>query len=644
MFQFGKVTEALKVGALTPVYKRKGSCTDAKNYRGITVLPVITKILETVLRDQIQPYVDQHQNILQRGFTKHSSPMNCSLIMEEVVRDRKDRGQPVFAAFLDVKSAFDVVPHDSLLRRLYHAGVEGRTWSLIHSLHSQAQSVVKWQGNYSQLLEVKQGVRQGGILSTDLFKVHGNPLLDRIQESGRGCYVGEICCAAPTCADDMLVLTDEEVTMQSLLNMAVDNSILEKYLLQPVKSVLLYILNITARRSTTEVKPQMLLKGETMPVVSETMHMGILRSNDTQESTVRENTTKAQRTLYSLMASGLHGENGLDPETCTHLLQIYVLPIMVYGLEVVLPKPALVDKLNRTYKKILKQVLSLPTTVADPAVYILSGALPVEGIIHKRTLIFYGSICRLEESSVEKQLARRQLAVKGSDSHSWYIEVRKILVKYDLPSCWDLLDSPIKKERWRRLVNRKVNGYWSERIKQSAELYSSLKYLSTHEYWPGRKHPLIQQVNGTRDIPRVSTRLKLVTGTYVTQSSRVAFNQTSVDPTCMLCKQEPETIEHVLTECVALEQVRQPIMGDFAEVCLRFQSPDQVKQNLVQLILDPSRLLPANQKLQHGVWLDWNRQSKRLCQNLHLERYKRLALIPTRKQKRGNGKDRPQHT
>ena len=83
MFQLGKVTEALKVGALTPVFKKKGSCTEAKNYRGITVLPVITKVLETVLRDQIQPYVEQQQNSLQRGFTKHSSPMNCSLIMEE---------------------------------------------------------------------------------------------------------------------------------------------------------------------------------------------------------------------------------------------------------------------------------------------------------------------------------------------------------------------------------------------------------------------------------------------------------------------------------------------------------------------------------------------------------------------------------
>ena len=97
MFHLGKVTEALKVGALTPVFKKKASCTGAKNYHGITVLPVITKVLETVLRDQIQLYIEEQQNSLQRGFTKHSSPMNCSLIMEEAIRDRKVSGRPVFA-------------------------------------------------------------------------------------------------------------------------------------------------------------------------------------------------------------------------------------------------------------------------------------------------------------------------------------------------------------------------------------------------------------------------------------------------------------------------------------------------------------------------------------------------------------------
>ena len=104
--------------------------------------------------------------------------------------------------------------------------------------------------------------------------------------------------------------------------------------------------------------------------------MGLLRSSDTQKTAVQENIAKAQRTLYSLMASGVHGENGLDPETCTHLLQIYVLLVLVYGLEVILPKPALVEKLSKVYKKMLKQILSLPSTVADSVVYILAGALP----------------------------------------------------------------------------------------------------------------------------------------------------------------------------------------------------------------------------------------------------------------------------
>ena len=74
-----------------------------------------------------------------------------------------------------------------------------------------------------------------------------------------------------------------------------------------------------------------------MPVVSESMHMGILRSANSQESAVQENIKKARRTIHSLMGAGLHGENGLDPDTSIHLLQTYVVPVLVYGLEVVLP-------------------------------------------------------------------------------------------------------------------------------------------------------------------------------------------------------------------------------------------------------------------------------------------------------------------
>ena len=73
------------------------------------------------------------------------------------------------------------------------------------------------------------------------------------------------------------------------------------------------------------------------------------------------------------MGAGLHGDYGLDRDTSIHLLQIYVVPVLVYVLEVVLPNGVHLDELERLHKRFLKQILSLPQTVADPAVYIECG-------------------------------------------------------------------------------------------------------------------------------------------------------------------------------------------------------------------------------------------------------------------------------
>ena len=85
MLELGTVPESMKLGYLTPVYKRKGSNLDAKNYRGITVTPILSKVLESVITERIKPIILEQQNKLQRGFTENSSPINCSLIIEESI-------------------------------------------------------------------------------------------------------------------------------------------------------------------------------------------------------------------------------------------------------------------------------------------------------------------------------------------------------------------------------------------------------------------------------------------------------------------------------------------------------------------------------------------------------------------------------
>ena len=64
--------------------------------------------------------------------------MNCSLILEEYIRNNKDAKVPTYVAFLDAKSAFDVVNHTTLLRKVYYIRIEGSLWNMSSSLHSNA--------------------------------------------------------------------------------------------------------------------------------------------------------------------------------------------------------------------------------------------------------------------------------------------------------------------------------------------------------------------------------------------------------------------------------------------------------------------------------------------------------------------------
>ena len=108
------------------------------------------------------------------------------------MRLSKDNNNELFIVLLDAKSAFDVVDTDHLLRRLYQIGINDKTWNIIHSLHDNAVSAVKSNGIISEFFNISEGIRQGGILSADLYKVYVNPLLERLNRVGDGARIGDI--------------------------------------------------------------------------------------------------------------------------------------------------------------------------------------------------------------------------------------------------------------------------------------------------------------------------------------------------------------------------------------------------------------------------------------------------------------------
>ena len=208
------VPSSLKLGILNPIFKNKGSQKDSQNYRGIAITPVLTRLIESVLKSRIELTLLQQQNLLQRGFTKNSSPMNCALLVEEFCRNNKDLHKPTYVAFMDAKSAFDVVVNSNLMRKLYNTGIEPNEWMLINSLRQDSITAVKWRNKLSSTYINQQGVRQGGVLSADLYKLYNNAQLHRIQEAGKCARIGGIELQAPACADDVTVLSNDPESLQ----------------------------------------------------------------------------------------------------------------------------------------------------------------------------------------------------------------------------------------------------------------------------------------------------------------------------------------------------------------------------------------------------------------------------------------------
>ena len=157
-------------GFVTPVPKKDKDPTLPTNYRGITVLSIIGKVLEKFLQRRSEAILTQNQPRLQRGFTKKSSSINKALLISEMQNEAKDRGEPLTLVTLDAAKAF-VVWQGSLLRKINLEGVDGTVWFTLLSIYTQATSSVRWDQRVSAPFQVKKGVRQGGILSTSHYNL-----------------------------------------------------------------------------------------------------------------------------------------------------------------------------------------------------------------------------------------------------------------------------------------------------------------------------------------------------------------------------------------------------------------------------------------------------------------------------------------
>lgn len=362
------VDETFTLSVIYPILK-KGNANLASNYRGISFMNCIAKILMGIMNSRLYKWTEQH-NVLteyQAGFRKGYSTMDNIYNLAAIVHLKLNQKRKVYAFFVDFKAAFDKVSRSSLMYKLHSLGVSTKMVNFLASVYYLTKSTV-WNGSeLSEPFETISGVKQGCLLSPLLFSLYINDLHEHL---GGGIFVDEINVRLLLYADDIVILSDDIMTLQEMINN------LEKYCdcwnleVNLAKSKIMVFRN-GGRLSRLE---KWVFKGEDVEIVKQYNYLGMILTPKMSFSKHIENRYNMAKSSINSTWKSFLSKNNISFQTKYHLFDAVSRSIQSYGAQVW--GHTHLEEVNKLQRFFIKRILKLPNSAPNYTLYLESGLQP----------------------------------------------------------------------------------------------------------------------------------------------------------------------------------------------------------------------------------------------------------------------------
>ena len=252
-----------------------------RSYRTISTCPFVSKVLDTYIADLYSSTWNADTCTTQFQKRSSSHDLAALLLTETINHSMTFLSKPVYALYLDAMSAFDLLLHELLIGKLFSTGIHDQGLTMIATRLTNRKTVCEWKKILMGPITDECGVEQGGISSSDYYKVYNNQQLQEAQESLLGVPIGPVTISSIGQADDVVLLSNDIYALQALLDLSLSYCRKNHVTLCSEKTKL----QVYSTKSTemeafySKIISPITMDGKQLNFVSETEHVGVVRSN-----------------------------------------------------------------------------------------------------------------------------------------------------------------------------------------------------------------------------------------------------------------------------------------------------------------------------------------------------------------------------
>ena len=279
----------------------------------------------------------------------------------------------VYCVLLDASKAFDRIEFCVLFKLLIEKNMCPMIARFLAYLYTNQTSNCKWGNNLSRLFDVSNGVKQGGVLSPKLFNVYLYRLLNELQNSGYGCYIGNTFMGSFCYADDVTILSPSVEGVCKMLDICESFSVKYDLKFNVSKSKLLCF-------GQSPGKPVIHFQGEILSITDNEKHLGHIIGTNSEEQSISNGISDMFYRLNVILREFKH----CDVSLIYYLFKTYCMS--VYGSVLWNFENIDIQRFFTAWRKAVRSIFNLPFKTHCYLLPYICNDTNVDVQLHKRFL------------------------------------------------------------------------------------------------------------------------------------------------------------------------------------------------------------------------------------------------------------------